>query len=651
MAECSRQPFQNFQEDIALRALLEGTAAETGEGFFAALVQNLARALNTYGAWVTELLPEQRRLRALAFWLGGQWENDFEYNIADTPCEPVIYEGRLLHIPENVVQLFPDDPYLEPLGAVSYMGVPLLDVDGNVLGNLAVLDTRPMPAEPRCLALFRIFAARAAAEHQRLRAEAAVREREEQLTRIFDTAMDAIFELDDTLRVVRANSAAEAMFGNTATPLASRDFPRLFANEEGKKIEQIADRLSDSNERRQSMWIPGVIQAITAGGQQFPAEATVSRFELGRRFFYTVILRNINDRLEAERQITFLETEREYLRQEISAGHNANRIIGCSPSIAAVLRDIEQVADTDSTVLIQGETGTGKELVARAVHASSGRRDKPFVKVNCAALPASLIESELFGHEAGAFTGATKPRDGRFQLAHKGTLFLDEIGELPIELQGKLLRVLQEGEFVPLGSSTTVKVDVRILAATNRNLLDTVRNGAFREDLYYRLNVFPIDVPPLREREDDIVLLAAAFAKRYAQDMGRTIAPLTPRDIHKLTAYSWPGNVRELQNVIERAVITSQNGHLNLDRALPHAEEEARASSVHKPLEASPRRIRTAQELRELERSNIVDALEATGWRVSGRNGAATLLGENPSTLRSRMKSLAICRPKSHPSG
>jgi len=293
-------------------------------------------------------------------------------------------------------------------------------------------------------------------------------------------------------------------------------------------------------------------------------------------------------------------------------------------------------------VLILGETGTGKELIARAIHRASQRSQKQLIKVNCAAIPATLIESEFFGHEQGAFTGATKRRDGRFTLAHGGTIFLDEVGELPLDLQSKLLRVLQEGEFEPVGSSQTRKVDVRVIAATNRDVDKSVREGKFREDLYYRLNVFPILLPALRQRRADIGILATSFAQKYAQRMGRALEPLSEDCLRRLEAYSWPGNVRELQNIIERAVITSRDGRLNLDRALPESVNAiAAALSTGENVN---HRIRTAKELEELERQNIIAALESSDWKISGVNGAAQLLGMRPTTLSSRMKALGIER-------
>jgi transcriptional regulator with GAF, ATPase, and Fis domain len=303
--------------------------------------------------------------------------------------------------------------------------------------------------------------------------------------------------------------------------------------------------------------------------------------------------------------------------------------------------------------LIPGETGTGKELIARAIHGASRRPDKPLITINCAAIPSALMESEFFGHEKGAFTGATQKREGRFALADHGTIFLDEIGELSLDLQAKILRVLQEGEFALVGSSQTRKVDVRVIAATNCNLDQYVRDGKFREDLYYRLNVFPIRIPPLRERGDDAVLLASAFAAKFAQRLGRKIEPLSDPCKRRLMAYSWPGNVRELQNVIERAVITSRDGRLNLDRALPDVPGETvrEARPVDEIIHEVPNRVLQLRDLQQLEQKNILRALESTGWRIAGKDGAAELLGMNPSTLNSRIRALRIQRPNksAHP--
>ncbi len=293
-----------------------------------------------------------------------------------------------------------------------------------------------------------------------------------------------------------------------------------------------------------------------------------------------------------------------------------------------VLYRLEQVAATDTTILILGETGTGKELIARALHQISVRHNRPLIKINCAALPANLIESELFGHEKGAFTGAGTRQIGRFELADGATLFLDEIGELPLELQPKLLRVLQEGEFEPLGSSRTRTVDVRVLAATNRDLELDVRAGRFREDLYYRLNIYPLTLPPLRERPDDIPMLVSAFVKKYAPKLGKTITEIPQHTLRMLQAYEWPGNVRELENIIERAVILTRGHVLQVEIPQPRTFEP----DLSRTLDA-------------VEREYITQVLQSTNWRIEGPKGAALILGMNPGTLRSRMTKLGIAKP------
>ena len=322
-----------------------------------------------------------------------------------------------------------------------------------------------------------------------------------------------------------------------------------------------------------------------------------------------------------------LEAENIYLQQELQLDEKFGEIVGQSDAIKYVLFKINQVAPTDSTVLITGETGTGKELAARAIHGASSRKDRPLIKVNCGALSPTLIESELFGHEKGAFTGAFGRKQGRFELANGGTIFLDEIGELPPELQVKLLRVIQENEFERLGGSKTIKVDVRIIAATNRNLKLEVEQGTFREDLWYRLNVYPITMPPLRQRKDDIPLLIEHFVSTYAKKAGKTISSVSPRVMQSLQAHSWPGNVRELANVIERAVIHTQASVLQV---VDQFEEVADQPPT--------------QTLEEVEREYIIQTLENTGWRIEGPYGAAKILGMNPSTLRTRMLKLGIQR-------
>ncbi len=339
-----------------------------------------------------------------------------------------------------------------------------------------------------------------------------------------------------------------------------------------------------------------------------------------------------------------LERERDYLREEVNVALNFGRIIGQSPALKSMLAQIEAVARTPANVLILGESGVGKELVARAIHARSGRADGPLVKVNCASIPKELFESEFFGHIKGAFTGAYRDRVGRFQLADGGTLFLDEVGEIPIELQGKLLRVLQESEFERVGDDITKSVDVRVVAATNRDLEQLVVDGKFREDLFYRLSVFPIDVPPLRERSGDVLQLAHHFLQQTCNEFGRKPLQLTKGQAKAIQAYDWPGNVRELKNVIERAVILSKGNSLRLDLALPDsAHEELASSAVSLPGDDV---VFTEKQMREMQKQNLVAALKQTEWRVSGKNGAADLLGIKPTTLTDRIKSFGIRKLK-----
>ena len=370
-------------------------------------------------------------------------------------------------------------------------------------------------------------------------------------------------------------------------------------------------------------------------------EGTLSIYGNEKNRFYTLILRNIEDRLKSQQTIDLLSSQTAYLEEEIENLTQHYGILAEDPSMLTVLNHIHQVAPTDATVLIRGETGTGKELVARAVHQESERESHPMIRINCGAIPANLIESELFGHEKGAFTGATTSRKGRFQLADQGTLFLDEIGELPLDLQPKLLRVLQEGEFDPLGSSETIKVDVRIIAATHRELIDLVRQGKFREDLYYRLNVYPIEVPPLRERGTDVCLIAQEMLKKISSEMNKKPYKLKETDKEILMSYNWPGNVRELENLIERALIISRSGNIDFNTIIP----QARTTSA-KGSQQSEVRIYSNPEWIDLEKDNILRALKRTSWKISGKNGAAELLGLPPTTLSSKMKTLGIKRPE-----
>ncbi|MFL9499671.1 sigma 54-interacting transcriptional regulator [Rhodopseudomonas palustris] len=367
-----------------------------------------------------------------------------------------------------------------------------------------------------------------------------------------------------------------------------------------------------------------------------------------------VVFRDVSQRHEADEKLHAalaevdrlrerLQLENDYLQEEIRIETNPRGIIGQSEAIQTTLRQVKLVAPTAATVLITGESGTGKELIARAIHEASTRRDRPLIRVNCAAIPRELFESEFFGHARGAFTGAVRDRIGRFELADGGTLFLDEVGEIPLELQSKLLRVLQEGNFERVGEERTRNVDVRLIAATNRDLKREVQRGHFREDLYFRLSVFPIESVPLRDRREDIPLLAQHFLANEAREL-KTELRLSQGDVRRLMRYDWPGNVRELQNVIERATILAQNGRLRLD--LPEtASGHASAASGRQKLDARPA-VMTAADLRSLERDNIIAALRACKGKVFGDDGAAAMLDMKPTTLASRIKALGIASPR-----
>ncbi len=384
-----------------------------------------------------------------------------------------------------------------------------------------------------------------------------------------------------------------------------------------------------------------------ANGSPIPVEYTSTPIrQNGKLAGAVVVFRDISERKEIEKQREAayreinhlkqqLELERDYLRDEINTTSDFGEIIGDSDALKRTMAQIDAVATTPANVLLLGESGVGKEMIARAIHAKSDRSSKPLVKVNCTAIPKDLFESEFFGHVKGAFTGAHRDRVGRMQLADGGTLFLDEIGEIPLDLQSKLLRVLQEYEFERVGDDKTIKVDVRIIAATNLNLEEQIKKGLFRQDLFYRLSVFPINVPPLRERRDDIAPIAQHFLNRNCTQLGRDPLKLSKQQVNFLKQHDWPGNIRELKNTIERAAILSKGGRARLDLVLPElaTQETLATQSKEKNTE-----YLTDTEIREIEKNNIIAALRSANWQVWGKNGAAELLGIKASTLNYRMK-------------
>ena len=630
------------EENALLLSILDGTSHDTGEAFFRSLVKELASVLNTYGALVADYLPDRKQLRPRAYWLGNDWVDPGVYDIAGTPCQGVIEKGELFQIPDYVIDHYPQNEFLKDHELVSYTGMPFKDTKGNIIGHLAVLDSKPIPDEARFMALFEIFGARAAAEMRRIRAEDEVREREERLRRLIDGAMDGIIDFDHSFHINLINTSALQMFDTADTNIRNTPIEQWLTPASYQLIQRLIDDFQRSSEQNRKIWIGKGLEGKRGNGETFKIEATLSLAADAVRPSYTLILRDTQTLKEAEQKIVHLQQEADFLREKLQALHEHGEIIGKSPAIRTALEKVGQVAETDATVLLLGETGVGKEVFARAIHQHSHRRNSHIVTVNCAAIPRDLVESEFFGHTKGAFTGATAHREGRFRQADGGTIFLDEVGELPLDVQAKLLRVLQEGEYAPVGSSRSHKVDVRIIAATNRDLADAVQKGLFREDLFYRLNVFPIAIPPLRERGEDILLLADFFAKSIAKRLGRIDKSIASDHAQRLMHYHWPGNVRELQNIIEHAVITSQDALLRPDVSLPISRpaDKPNLSSAQDMI------IMTAAEMRDAQRENIRRALEACNWKVSGAAGAASVLGIKPSTLRSQMKALDIEGPQ-----
>lgn len=743
-----------------LFSIMKGTAATTGAEFFQQLCRHLAVAIGMRWAAITELLPDMSRVRTIAFCDGGEFLPNFEYALAHTPCEEVL-DGQFCLYPTRVADTFPDHHEIRDFGIDSYMGVPLVDKEGKCLGHLYVMDDKPIPAAPRSLLVFRIFASRATSELIRERAmhalaaseerfhrlaetaptivyracpkgrftyvnerwssitglprerglhdhwadaihpddregviehwnrctaigqiydsefrfvhasgsvgwalaravpqrgengqiegwvgtatdvtdikhaQAALRLSEQRFRAVLDSSMDAVLAFDAAHTICVFNAAAERILGAQA-PVAVGATIRPFTTPElYRQIEAFTKAPGDANPH---VTLPRGLRAVRSDGSPFPIEATLARVNSESGPLFTLTLRDVEASERDKSRIDQLARENTYLRQEAEQQDRFHEIIGDSPALVRVLENVRLVAPTDSTVLIQGETGTGKELVARSLHNLSSRRDGPFVRVNCAALPAGLVESEFFGHERGAFTGAVATRAGRFELASGGTIFLDEIGEVSPDVQVKLLRVLQESEFERVGGSKTVRVNVRVLAATNRNLSREVEAGRFRADLFYRLSVFPIDVPPLRAREGDVAALILHFVKQCARSMGKHIASVEPATMSRLNAYTWPGNIRELRNVIERAVILCTTEELTIPPETLGAATRDGDGATSPVAPVAPASAR----LEDIEREHIRAILGRTRGAIAGAGGAAELLGIPPSTLRSRMAKLGI---------
>ncbi len=413
--------------------------------------------------------------------------------------------------------------------------------------------------------VLKIVKSRAESELYRLRRESELRNREYQLRGLINGMQDLLINLNKKGQIEMLNATAESWLGISISTSEKKQPIAHFLTEASRtKLLMLTETLDKYNREDRYVWIPGELEMISTNDDRFLVEGTLSQYKLDDDTYYTLVLRNREDRPEGDEKVRQLIHQTEHWREELEGIKYSCQLTGESKGMKRLLQNVYMVAHTDATVLITGETGTGKELVAQHIHQTSKRKEKPLVTVNCGAIPATLIESEFFGHTKGAFTGASAERKGRFQLADGGTIFLDEIGELPLDLQVKLLRVIQEGEFEPVGSSKTIKVNVRIIAATHRNLLELCKDNKFREDLYYRLNVFPIEVPPLRERGDDVIIIANKFIEKFSVRNKRKFAPLNEAQMNLLRSHSWPGNIRELQNIVERTAILAQSGVLDL---------------------------------------------------------------------------------------
>jgi PAS domain S-box-containing protein len=635
----------------ALRAVVEGTAGGTGQEFFQSLVRHLAEAIDVRYAVVAEFPNGPPHVRTLAFWDRDRVADNFEYDFTGTPCAEIV-RGGLVHYPTGVSKLFPRATPLVERGIDSYMAAPLLDGEGNVLGHLAVFDDRPMPAEPRRGFIFRLFAARAAAERERTRAEQRLRDSEARYRDLYENAPNAYLIVGTDGRIKSGNRHLAELLGYPIGELVGAPIHSFMPDTPAGKSRSLEVHRKHLAGEAVSGW---ELELRRKDGRPLwvnvwmePGRGEDGTVQASRSFFV-----DITARVLAERERARLQEQNRYLQEEIKAARNSEQIIGRSPALMEVLADVGRVAPTDASVLITGETGTGKELIARAIHSASRRKDRPLITVNCAALPAGLVESELFGHERGAFSGAVARRLGRFELADGGTIFLDEIGELPAEAQAKLLRVLQEREFDRVGGTAPIRVDVRVVAATSRDLPRAVREKSFREDLFYRLNVFPIRLPALRERAEDIPLLVQFLVNKFGPRVGKRLDGVSRRTMQRLQEYPWPGNIRELENVLERATILAAGPTLDISpdllptpAATPPAEQRPDPEGAGGDPAAAQRNSGQPQpSLEAVERDYIVAVLRQTNWVVHGPRGAAQILGLHPNTLRNRLKKLGITRP------
>lgn len=626
-----------------LQLLVDGTSAASPEEVFANLTASLGRGLGARLVILAETSTEGRA-QTLASWPNLPREGDREWEVAGSPFAGLA-PGGLIQLRSITQNEFPSLPQLRGLAVQGVLGLSLATEEGEPVGFLAAFTEQAPAATAADVAIVRILAARAVAELTRRRLQRTLGESEERLRDLFDEAPIAYVHEGLDSRFIRANRVAMQTLGITPDQVVGT-LGMSFIPDTPEAQKRVQDAFASIGRGADTR---GVVLELRRRDNGKPLWIQWwSRPDPSGTYTRTMFI-DITERVLLEQEQARLQAQNLYLQEEIKLAHNFEEIIGESPSLLRVLEDVKRVAPTDASVLITGETGTGKELIARAIHFNSGRRDKPLIKLNCAALPTNLVESELFGHEKGAFTGAIAQRIGRFELAHGGTIFLDEIGEVPLDVQVKLLRVIQEHEFERVGSNKPIACDVRIIAATNRDLSRSIRAGQFREDLFYRLNVFPIHLPPLRQRPGDIRLLVHFFLAKFCARIGKHLEGVSPETMARFEAYAWPGNVRELENFVERAVILATSTMLEASpESSIHLHTSRESDEVQRPL-PSARPFAEAPASRSLAavgREHILTTLAKTNWVIEGASGAAQVLGLHPNTLRSRMKKLGIVRPR-----
>jgi len=644
--------------------IAKGVSGQTGGAFFHSLVRHLADSLQADFVFVGLVQPGGERIRTLAAYRDGADIPAEEYDLGGTPYADVL-EKRLCCYPSGIQQMFPKDLRLIQMGAEGFVGAAMVDSTGHCVGLVCAITRRLLQPAKVAAILLQLVAIHAITELQRKSYEDALATSEKRLRALVTHGVEAVVRIEFDRPVsldLPEDQQIELLCRYGYVADCNDQAAKLFGRSGSEEL--IGARISVVSPLED----PDQTERLRAGIRSRWQFSQVERILNGRNFLFTrqgelengnltggwVTIRDVTELKQAESEVRRLnqelqarvdeltelkgrlEQDNAFLLDEIKAEHDHDAMVGDSPPFRELMERIRLVASTSATVLITGETGTGKELVAHTIHNLSPRRDRPMVRVNCAAISAGLIESELFGHVKGAFTGATEKRVGRFEHAHGGTLFLDEITELPLESQSKFLRALQEQEFEPVGSNRTIKVDVRVLAATNRNLSEAVREGRLRMDLYYRLLVFPVDVPPLRERREDIPGLAAHFIVVLARQFGRRVKRISEATMRQLMAYDWPGNIRELENFLARAVVLSRGEVLDAPLDLLSAGG-APGTPASRPL--------PSQSLEDAERFHVEHVLSSTNWVVEGPKGAARVLQMNPSTLRSLMKRLSIRRP------